>query len=439
MSILNIQTARVFKPLLEPARDKGAYGGRGSGKSHFFAGAIVEDAYIFPGMAQEGLRVICGREIQKSLKDSAKYLIESKIREFGLGEKDGFKIFNDRIQTPKDGVIVFQGLQDHTTDSIKSFEGFHRFWGEEAHTISSRSIDLIRPTIRWENKRLGLASEMWWSWNPRRKTDAVDEMLRQKTPTGAKVVKANWSDNPWFPDVLKQERIDCLSKTPDQYDHIWEGGYATVTSGAYYAESLLLARSEGRISKVAADPLMTIRLFMDIGGTGARADSFVIWAAQFIGKEVRVIDYYEAVGQPIATHLNWMRERGYSSDRAQVWLPHDGSSNDKVYDVSYESAFRAAGYSVTVVPNQGKGAAKARIEAGRRLFPSIWFNESTTEAGRDALGWYHEKKDDARNIGLGPEHDWASHGADGFGLMCVCYEEPTIKRQVNKKPRVSIC
>ena len=184
-----------------------------------------------------------------------------------------------------------------------------------------------------------------------------------------------------------------------------------------------------------ADPLMTIRIFCDIGGTGARADAFTMWAAQFIGKEIRVLNYYEAVGQPLASHLNWMRSEGYTPDRAQIWLPHDGSTHDKVFDVSYQSAMTAAGYMTTVVPNQGKGAAKARVEAGRRLFPAIWFNESTTQPGIDALGWYHERKDEARNIGLGPEHDWSSHGADSFGLMCVAYEEPAGKRPEQQQSR----
>jgi phage terminase large subunit len=211
---------------------------------------------------------------------------------------------------------------------------------------------------------------------------------------------------------------------PDQYDHIWEGGYVSLMAGAYYAKCLTEAKLQKRIGRVPADPLMTLRAFADIGGTGARADAFALWIAQFIGKEIRVLDYYEQVGQPLATHLNWMRERGYTKDKCQIWLPHDGATQDKVYDVSYESALASAGYTVTVVPNQGKGAAKARIEAGRRLFPSMWFNEETTQAGRDALGWYHEKQDEERGIGLGPEHDWASHGSDAFGLMCVAYEEP---------------
>ena len=162
---------------------------------------------------------------------------------------------------------------------------------------------------------------------------------------------------------------------------------------------------------------MTFRVFVDIGGTGAKADAFTMWVAQFVGLEIRVLDYYESVGQPLATHLAWLRSKGYTPDRAQIWLPHDGSTQDKVHDVSYESAMKAAGYGVTVVPNQGKGAAKARIEEARRLFPSMRFHQETTQSGIDALGWYHEKKDEARGIGLGPEHDWSSHGADSFGLM----------------------
>ena len=251
----------------------------------------------------------------------------------------------------------------------------------------------------------------------------------ESLPTGAVVVRANWSDNPWFPAVLDQERRDCLRDSPDQYPHIWEGEYATVLTGAYYARCIAEAKAQGRIGRVAADPLMTIRLFCDIGGTGARADAFTIWAAQFIGREIRWLDYYESVGQPLGAHLEWCRSRGYTPARAQFWLPHDGDSNDKVYDVSYASALREAGYEVTVVPNQGKGAAAARIEAGRRLFPLMWFNEATTQGGLDALGWYHEKRDEARNIGLGPNHDWSSHGADGFGTGCVVYEAPTVKEE----------
>lgn len=416
---LAIDTAAVFEPLLEPARYKAAYGGRGSGKSHFFAGLAIEDALRFPGdNGGEGLRIVCIREVQKSLKESAKRLLEDKITEFGLTEADGVKVYNERIQLPGDGVAIFQGMQDHTADSIKSLEGFHRAWVEEGQSLSTTSLQLLRPTIRTDG------SELWFSWNPRRKADPVDAMFRAgEKPTGAAVVRANWSDNPWFPKALEQERQDCILANPDQYDHIWEGGYVSVASGAYYARHLAEARAQGRMGKVSADPLMTYQAFWDIGGTGQKSDATAIWICQFIGREIRVLDYYEAVGQDLATHIAWLRDNGYS--RAKCWLPHDGSNSNMIYSVTYQGALQAAGFNVDVVPNQGRGAARLRIEAVRRLFPAFWFNEAKCQGGLDALGWYHEKLDETRQIGLGPEHDWASHGADAFGLMAIAYEAPS--------------
>lgn len=420
---LEIPTARVFVPALEQARDKAIYGGRGSGKSHFVAELLIDDALAEPGNSGgEGLRTVCIREVQKDLAQSSKALIEAKLRKFGLSDADGFKVYKDVITAPGDGLFIFKGMNDYTADSIKSLEGFKRGWWEEAHGATQHSINLYRPTMR------ASGSQMLWTWNPRRKTDPVDAMFRGlEVPTGAVVIGANWRDNPWFTAELEQERLDCLRMQPDQYDHIWEGGYVTVVEGAYYAKSLTQAKAQGRIGRVSPDPLLTLRAFVDIGGTGAKADAFSMWIAQFVGKEIRVLDYYEAVGQPLATHLAWMREKGYTKEKCQFWLPHDGATQDKVHSVSYESALKDAGYKVTVIPNQGKGAAKARIEAGRRLFPSMWFNQEPCQPGLDALGWYHEKKDEARNIGLGPEHDWSSHGADAFGLMCVAYDPPKPK------------
>lgn len=370
---------------------------------------MIEDA-----LAEKGLRAVCIREVQKSLKESAKRLLEDKLAEYRLGEADGFKVFREVIETPGDGLISFQGMQDHTAESIKSLEGFKRAWVEEAQTLSSVSLNLLRPTIRADG------SELWFSWNPRRKNDPVDVMLRSEAiPTGAKVVRANWSDNPWFPRVLEQERQDCLDKTPDQYDHIWEGGYATVLSGAYYAAALAEARQGNRIGTVVRDPLMPIHAFWDIGVSDATS----IWIAQFVGMTIRVLDYYEATRQPLATHLEWLRSNGYGN--AECVLPHDAAQADVYTAIRFEDHIRSAGFNVRTVANQGKGAALKRVETARRLFPRIWFDAEKCAAGIDALGWYHEKIDEARNIGLGPEHDWASHGADAFGLMCVAYEEPT--------------
>lgn len=403
-------TAAVFEPLLHPTRYKGAWGGRGSGKSHFFADLMVEAALTKPGF-----RGVCIREVQKDLNQSAKRLIEDKIQAHGVGAV--FDCQKAVTVTPGGGVIVYQGMQDHTADSVKSLEGFDVAWVEEAQSLSSRSLTLLRPTIRKPG------SELWFSWNPRRKSDPVDKMLRgEDQPTGAVVVRANWSDNPWFPAELEQERLDDLRMKPDQYEHIWEGGYEAITEGAYYAACLTQAKAQGRIGEISADPLMAYRAFWDIGGTGAKADATTIWVCQFIGERIKVLAYYEAQGQDLATHINWLRSSGYGA--AHCYLPHDGAAHDKVFDASYEGALRSAGFTVTVVPNQGRGAASQRIEAARRWFARMWFNQATTQPGLDALGAYHEKKDDARGIGLGPNHDWSSHGADSFGLMASTYEEP---------------
>jgi phage terminase large subunit len=240
------------------------------------------------------------------------------------------------------------------------------------------------------------------------------------------------SSDDWYSLTLKASETGIIEETElaamraqmsaNEYAREMECDFDAAIEGAYYADGLAQALKDGRIGNVSADPLMAYRAYWDIGGSGAKADACAIWIVQFIGKEIRVLDYYEAQGQVLATHVDWLRSNGYG--KAECILPHDGATNDKVYDVSYESALRSAGFSVTVVPNQGTGAAAKRIEAARRLFPSIWFRKDKTQAGRDALAAYHEKRDEKRGIGLGPEHDWASHGADAFGLACVAYRPP---------------
>lgn len=413
LSTLQIDVAPAFRPLLASARYKGAWGGRGSGKSQFFADLVVATAIRKPGF-----RGLCCREVQKSLKESAKRLIESKIEAHGLGSM--FDVQEAVIKTPGGGLIAFAGLQDHTSESIKSYEGFDVAWVEEAQTVSQRSLNLLRPTIR------APGSELWFSWNPRLEQDAVDQMLRgPELPSNAEVVRANWSDNPWFPAELEQERQDCVRAQPEQYDHIWEGGYVSVAEGAYFARHIAEARSEGRITELALDPLLPIKAYWDIGVRDATA----IWVVQQRGQRVNLLRSYEAVGQDLAAHLNWLRDSGYG--RAECVLPHDGAKADAVTAIRFEDHIRAAGFQVRTIPNQGRGAAMKRVEAARRVFPALWFDATGTGGGLKALGWYHEKRDEHRNIGLGPEHDWASHAADAFGLMCSDYEAPRANKPMN--------
>lgn len=371
--------------------------------------------------------MVCIREVQKTLAQSSKLLIEDKIRQLGLASR--FNVLNDRIETPGNGLMLFQGMQDHTAESIKSLEGFDIAWIEEAQTLSQRSLSLLRPTIRKEG------SEIWASWNPRRKTDAIDEFLRGAKPEGAQVVQANWRDNPWFPAVLDAERRLDQQRYPERYEHIWEGDYARAFEGAYFAAVLAQAKLQKRIGRVSADPLLPIRAYFDLGGSGATADAMAIWLVQFVDKEIRVLDYIEGVGQVLAYYVNEMRSRGYQ--KALCRLPHDGVNENNVTGKRFVDHMKDAGFDADTIPNQGRGAARMRIEAVRRVFPMCWFNEATTEAGRDALGYYHERKDEDRNVGLGPEHDWSSHAADAFGLMAIDYEDPARLTAWQKKPDYS--
>lgn len=420
-------TARIeLPPKLIPvfsgeADVRGAYGGRGSGKTRSFAKMTAVRAYMWAAEGRNG-QVLCGRQFMKTLADSSLEEIKQAILETEW-LKPFFDIGETFIRTnglPGEVYYTFMGL-DRNIDSVKSQARILLAWVDEAEPVTDEAWTKLIPTLREED------SELWVTWNPERKTSATHKRFRAANDNRYKIVELNFRDNPRFPAILERQRQRDMQQRPEQYGHIWEGDFVTAVEGAYFAKALNEAKKENRIGIVPADPLMTLRAFVDIGGTGAKADNFVIWIAQFIGKEIRVIDHYEVQGQPASAHVNWLRERGYSPARCQIWLPHDGETHDRVHDASYEGYFRQAGYTVTVIPNQGKGAAKMRVEAARRLFPAIWFNADTTEGGRDALGWYHEKKDDERGIGLGPEHDWASHSADAFGLMCVAYEEPKAK------------
>lgn len=209
---LDFETAEKLVPLLEPSRYKGAYGGRGGMKSHFFAELLIEQCLLRP------TRAVCVRETQHSLEQSCKRLLEDKIKKFKVSNE--FRVMDSHIRTPDDGVIIFQGMRQQTAESIKSLEGFNIAWVEEAQAISERSLTLLRPTIREEN------SEIWFSWNPKNKKDPIEKLLRNDVRMpDAIVVEVNYRDNPWFPDVLRREMEWDRSRDPEKYAHIWMGQY----------------------------------------------------------------------------------------------------------------------------------------------------------------------------------------------------------------------
>ena len=265
---LDIDTPPWAIPLLSPSRYKGAHGGRGSGKSHFFAELLVEEH-----TANQNQKSVCIREVQKSIKMSAKLLIENKIEQLGVSHY--FEVQETVVKSRRgSGVMIFQGMQNHTADSIKSLEGFDRAWVEEAQSISQRSLDLLRPTIRKPE------SEIWFSWNPQYETDPVDVLLRGKNPPdNAIVINVNYSDNPWFPDVLREEMEYDRRRDYDKYLHVWEGKYQT------FGEALVFRNWS--IEEFDAPPDAVFRLGAD---WGFAIDPTVLIRCFIIGRKL-FVDY----------------------------------------------------------------------------------------------------------------------------------------------------
>lgn len=242
MSVLQIETAAVYEPLLVPARYKGAHGGRGSGKSQFFA-----DMWLDENIGQK-LDFVCLRETLKSLEFSVKKLLESKIQRYNAGAY--FDVQDRRILSKHGGVTIFEGMQNHTSESIKSLEGFDRAWFEEAQNASDKSLTLLRPTIRKSG------SELWFGWNPSKATDPVDALLRGETPPpGAVVVQANYMDNPWLPEELRVEMEYDKRRDPDKYAHVWLGEYQRNSEARVFKNWVIeeFERPAGTIHRLGAD------------------------------------------------------------------------------------------------------------------------------------------------------------------------------------------
>ena len=395
MSALQTRTAEVFAPLLTPARYKGAHGGRGSGKSHFFAERAVVECIKRPGT-----RVVCVREIQRSLKESVKRLVEDKIE--ALAVSDRFNVLNDQIRTPGDGLVLFQGMQDHTAESIKSLEGFDIAYVEEAQTLSARSLEMLRPTIRKPG------SELWFSWNPRTDEDPVDKLLRGvEPPPNSIVVRANYDTNPFFPAVLEEERLYDLKHNAARYKHVWEGAYEPAALGAYYAQEMMEALAARRICSVPHDPSVSVQTWWDLGID----DSTVIWFVQYVGREIHVIDYIEDSDKALPHYAKELDRRPYRYD-AHI-LPHDAGARELGTGKTREETLQSLGMrNLIVTPQQDVADG---INATRLIIPRCWFDETKCARGLKALRNYRREYDDDKKVyKKTPLHDWSSHAADAF-------------------------
>ncbi len=433
MSILDIQVPRKLQPLLSPARYKGAHGGRGGSKSHFFAEQVVLQVHT------KAKRAVCIREIQESIKDSVKTLIEAKIKKLGLSRYFDVTLTEIRALNaagqPTGGLIVFRGMQSFNAENIKSLEGFDIAWVEEAQTLSARSLELLRPTIRKSD------SELWFSWNPRFDTDAVDDLLRGgNRPKDAVVVEINWNENPWFPEVLKDEKDRDYAADPEMASHVWGGGYQIVSEGAYYARLVAQAEREGRIGFYPYNPQQRLRTAWDLGVD----DYMACWFIQDDGVWSTAVDYYEMNGvgfdqfvancmpevfiPPLvdADFIGWSKEKALDELGRDVpfkynlhFLPHDIA----VREIGAGARHRHQSLEALGVKPLKKGVQadpEIRIAAGRQLLPSMRFhNTSRVQHGLKRLMRYRRRFNELLGIYMGPLKDGNDHGADAFGEYAV--------------------
>ena len=347
-------------------------------------------------------RAVCIREVQKSLDQSVKQLIEDKIGAFGLG--DHFRSLKTHIEGPGGGIIIFQGMQDHTAASIKSLEGFDIAWAEEAQTLSDTSLTLLRPTIRKEG------SELWFSWNPKRPTDPVDALLRSKTPANSVVVRANYMDNPFLPNTLREE-LEEDRADEEKFGHVWLGEYELIAKGAYYGKQMAQADRDERICRVPHEPTARVWTAWDLGMN----DQTSIWFAQLVGREIRIVDYYEATGEPLSHYVGVIDKKAYNY--GGHLLPHDVEARELGTGKSRREVLEGLGLKVLTVPQH---TVEDGINAVRSVIPRCWFDKTKAARGIECLQMYRAEWDDKMNtLRSRPLHDEFSHGADAFRYLAM--------------------
>lgn len=405
---MNVEFPEKLKPLFHPARYKVAHGGRGSAKSWGFARAL-----LILG-AQTPTRVLCAREVQKSIKDSVHRLLCDQIQALGLGQF--YEPFETEIRGRNGSMFLFAGLAQHTVESIKSFEGVDIVWVEEAQVVTKRSWDVLTPTIRKDE------SEIWLSLNPDMETDETYQRFVAHPPPDAVVIQMNWRDNPWFPEVLERERLETKRRDPDNYDNIWEGVPKRVSEGAIYRYEVERMYADKRVRSVPYDPILPVDTVWDLGW----ADSMTIGMWQRTGAEVRCIDYIEDSGRTLDWYVAQLEKRPYRWGKD--FIPHDGRAKDFKTGKSTEELLKAMGRRVHVL---GQDGVEEGIKAARMMFPRVYIDESAREVETghsgparllECLKRYRRAINKSTLEASGPLHDEYSHGADMFRYAGMAVE-----------------
>jgi len=388
------QFPKKLMPLFHPKRYKVLYGGRGGAKSWGVARALLLTALEQP------LRVLCAREIQKSMKDSVHRLLRDQISELNLA--DEYDVFDTEIRGKNGSLITFAGLQSHTVDSIKSFEGADRVWCEEAHSISAKSWETLIPTIRKPD------SEIWVTMNPDMDTDETYVRFITTPSDDTWLCEINWRDNPWFPYVLEQERQKAQRVSPETYQHIWEGKPNRVADGAIYRHEIEALFNDGRVCNVPYDPMLPVHTVWDLGWN----DSMVILMVQRGPMDVRILDHIEDSNRTLDWYVAELGKRKYRW--GTDYIPHDGRTRNFQTGKSTEELLRAMGRTVTVL---AQTSIEEGIKAARLAFPKCYFDKNKTQRLVECLKRYRRDVHLKTNEPTIPLHDEYSHGADAFRYL----------------------
>ena len=401
--------------LFKPSRYKVLQGGRGGAKSWGIARALLIKG------AKDQMRILCAREFMTSMKDSVHKLLSDQIQALGL---TGFyEITQASIRGANGTEFSFVGLKNNVAN-VKSYEGVDICWVEEAQTVSRLSWNVLIPTIRKEK------SEIWVSFNPELETDETYQRFVANPPEDCISIKINWSDNPWFPEVLRLEKDSLKARDLEAYNQVWEGLCRKSVDGAIFGRELQQAELDGRITRVPYDATKPVHAIFDLGW----ADSTSIWFLQFVGMETRLIRYIEDSQKTMSHYLATMQTYGYVYDT--VWLPHDAQNKTlAAAGRTIEDIVRAAGYKTQILP---KVPILDSINAARTIFPSCYFDREHAAEGINCLRHYRYEVDpETKQFSRSPLHDHYSHGADAFRYIGLMIKEPEKRKPKGQVAMVS--
>jgi phage terminase large subunit len=393
---------KIRDTLFPPARYKVLYGGRGGAKSWGIARALL-------GMGRaKPLRILCAREIQKTISDSVHRLLKDQIQSLGLS--DFYTVQETTVKGANGTEFLFAGIRGLDIGKIKSFEGVDICWVEEANTVTKKSWDVLIPTIRKES------SEIWISFNPELDTDETYQRFVVDPPQNSIVCKVNWDDNPWFPEVLREEKDSLAKRDKEAFENVWQGNCRSAVDGAIYANEIRAAIESRRIRPVPYDPLLKVHAVWDLGWN----DAMCIVMCQRVASSVSVIDYLETSHRTYAEIVAQLNAKPYRW--GTDFLPHDGKAKNPQTGKSAIETVAALGRTVDEVPNIG---IEEGIRAARQLFAQVYFDETNTTRLVHCLKRYRRQISSVTNEPGAPLHDEFSHGADAFRYMAVAADRMT--------------